>query len=95
MANFLRKLDDRRQLIATQASLMTLNNIAKAVTFTFFGFAFATYLPLVLAMILTGFLGTVLGSRILDRVSEKTFRRGFRFILTLMALEMLRQAVWG
>lgn len=95
VANFLRKLDDRRQLIATQASLMTLNNIAKVATFTAFGFAFAQYLPMVLAMILTGFLGTVVGSRILDRVSETTFRRGFKAILTLMALEMLRQAVWG
>lgn len=95
VANFLRKLGDRRQLIATQASLMTLNNIAKVTTFTLFGFAFAQYLPVVLAMILTGFLGTVIGSRILDGVSERTFRRGFRIVLTLMALEMLRQAVWG
>ena len=95
VANFLRKLDDRRQLIATQAGLMALNNIAKVAAFTLFGFAFAQYLPVVLAMVMTGFAGTVVGSRMLDRVSEVVFRRGFKVILTLMALEMLRQAVVG
>ncbi|WP_417580487.1 sulfite exporter TauE/SafE family protein [Pelagibacterium sp.] len=95
VANFLRKLDNRHQLIATQASLMTLNNIAKVAIFTMFGFAFAQYLPMAIAMIITGILGTLVGSRMLDRVSERVFRIGFKAILTLMALEMLRQAVWG
>lgn len=95
VANFLRALEDRRQLIATHALLLVLNNAAKVAAFTLFGFAFASYVPLVLAMVATGFLGTLVGSRFLDRLPEAGFRKGFRIVLTLLALEMLRVAVFG
>lgn len=94
VANFLKKLDDRRQLVATHAILLVFNNGAKVVAFTILGFAFGQYVPLILAMVATGFAGTIVGSRFLDRLPEKSFRTGFKIVLTLLALEMLRSAVF-
>ncbi|WP_404405352.1 sulfite exporter TauE/SafE family protein [Pelagibacterium halotolerans] len=94
VANFLRKIDDRRRLIATHATIMTSSNLAKVAVFSALGFAFSTYLPLVLAMIASGFAGTLLGSRLLEHMPEKAFRLGFRLVLSLMAIEMLRSAVF-
>lgn len=94
-ANFVKHLPDRRQVIATHAVLMAFNNTAKVTTFAVLGFAFGRYLPLILAMIVAGFIGTVMGSRFLDRMAEESFRLAFRIVLTVLALEMLRAAIFG
>lgn len=86
---FLRFLPDRRQIIATHALLMTAQNVFKALSFAAFGFTFTSYLPFVAAMIASGFAGTALGTGLLQRVPEEAFRRGFRVVLTLVALNLL------
>lgn len=95
IAIFLRHLPDRRELVATHAALMSIQNVFKVGVFTALGFAFADYLPLLVAMILSGFVGTAIGSRLLLKVPEKLFRYGFRIVLTLVALDLLRDAIWG
>lgn len=94
VANFLKSLTDRRDVVATHSMIMTINNLAKVTAFTLFGFAFGQYLPLMLAMIASGFLGTWLGSHLLHRMPERTFRVGFKAVLTLVALNLLRSAIW-
>ncbi|HEY8595209.1 MAG TPA: sulfite exporter TauE/SafE family protein [Devosiaceae bacterium] len=89
VVTFLRNLDDRRQIVGTHAFLMTMQNTFKVVTFTLLGFAFSDYLPLVLAMIASGFAGTALGGFLLDRLPEKGFRHAFRIVLTLVAVQLL------
>ncbi|MEO6396780.1 MAG: sulfite exporter TauE/SafE family protein [Devosia sp.] len=93
VAVFIKGLADRRQLVATHAMLMTFQNLFKVATFTALGFAFAAYLPLILAMIVSGFAGTALGSRLLLGVPEAMFRWGFRIVLTLVALDLVRAAL--
>lgn len=93
VAIFIKGLADRRQLVATHAMLMTLQNTFKIAVFVALGFAFAAYLPLIAAMILTGFLGTAIGSRLLVKVPESAFRWGFKLILSLVALDILREAM--
>jgi len=88
---FLQGLKDRREMIATHAALMTTQNILKLVTFTLLGFEFAAYLPLILMMVATGFLGTLSGSKLLDWLSEQLFRQIFRLTLTILALWLLVQ----
>jgi len=94
VAVFIKGLADRRQLVATHAMLMTLQNIFKVAVFVALGFAFATYLPLIAAMIATGFLGTAIGSRLLVKVPESAFRWGFKILLTLVAIDILREALF-
>lgn len=87
---FLKGIPDRQQLVATHAMLMTFQNVFKVVVFVFLGFAFAEYLPIILAMVVAGFGGTAIGSKLLVRVPESAFRWGFKIILTLVALDLLR-----
>lgn len=93
VAALLKGVADRRQLVATHAMLMTVQNSAKVVTFTALGFAFAQYLPLMVAMIVSGLIGTAIGSRLLVHVPERIFRTGFKIILTVLALALLRDAL--
>ena len=93
VAVYLRGLTDRRHLVATHAMLMLLQNSLKVAMFVLLGFAFAAYLPLILAMILSGLVGTAIGSHLLVRVPEAAFRWGFKVVLTLVALDLLREAL--
>ena len=65
----------------------------KVVVFGFAGFAFANWLPLVAAMITSGYLGTIYGSAWLERLPEEIFRRWFKIGITLLALDMLRRGL--
>lgn len=90
---FIRGLSDRRELVATHAALMTFQNSAKVVAFVIFGFAFAEFLPLILAMVAAGFLGTMIGSKLLIKIPETAFRYGFKIIITALALDLIRRAL--
>src|SRR5690606_30585926 len=94
VATFIKGLADRRQLVATHAMLMTVQNTFKVITFTALGFAFGAYLPLIVLMVLAGFGGTALGSRLLVKVPEHVFRVGFKLILSLVAIDLIRGAVF-
>ena len=93
VAVFIKGLADRRQLVATHAMLMTLQNSFKILVFVFLGFAFASYLPIIVLMVASGFGGTALGSRLLVKVPESAFRWGFKIVLSLVALDLLREAL--
>lgn len=94
VAVFLKSLPDRRQLVATQATLLTIQNTFKLLAFIGLGFAFADYIPLIIAMVISGFVGTALGSNLLVRIPETAFRHGFRVVVTLVALNLLREALF-
>ncbi|MGY6707197.1 MAG: sulfite exporter TauE/SafE family protein [Rhizobiaceae bacterium] len=93
LAAFFSKIlpDDRKALVATHAAGMTVQHLLKIVVFGLAGFAFAAWLPLIAVMIVSGYLGTVYGSRILEALPEDVFRRWFRIGVTVLALELLRQ----
>lgn len=94
VATFIKGLADRRQLVATHAMLMTLQNGFKAAIFMALGFAFGAYLPLIAMMVAAGFAGTAVGSRLLLRVPERLFRLGFKIVLSVVALDLIRGAVF-
>lgn len=81
--------NDRKALIATSAVAMTTQHLLKVVVFGIAGFAFWEWVPLVAAMIASGFLGTVYGSVLLERMPEDVFRRWFRIGITLLAVNLL------
>ena len=93
LASFFSKIlpNDRKALIATHAAGMTVQHLLKIVVFGLAGFAFAAWLPLIAAMIASGYLGTVYGTRLLANLPEETFRRWFRIGLTILAFDLLRQ----
>lgn len=92
VAAFVRGIADRRQLVATHAMLNSFQHVFKVVVFVATGFAIGDYLPLILVMVVAGFAGTAVGSRLLTRVPEHVFRLVFRILLSLVALELIRRA---
>jgi uncharacterized protein len=92
VAAFVRGIPDRRQLVATHAMLNTFQHVFKVVVFVAMGFAIGEYLLLILVMVVAGFAGTSVGSRMLTRVPEHVFRLVFRILLSLVALELIRRA---
>jgi uncharacterized membrane protein YfcA len=91
LARFLE--NDRKGLVATHAAVMVVQHGLKIIVFGLAGFAFGQWLPLIAAMIGTGYLGTVLGSALLERMPEETFRKWFRLLLTGLALDLLRRGL--
>lgn len=90
VASIVRSLKpDRLQQVATHSTLMSLQHLLKVLVFGLFGFAFADYAVLALAMIAAGFAGTYAGRSVLMRLDEKSFRFGFTAILTLLALQLV------
>ena len=81
------------QLTSTFASCMTLQHILKAVVFTFVGFAFFEWLPLVILMVASGALGTWIGLKLLNKIPADRFKQIFKIIITLLALRLIWQGI--
>jgi uncharacterized protein len=83
---------DRYNHVATVGALMAVTHVAKLAAFAFIGFAIASFVPLMAAMIVAGSLGNWLGEAVLTRTSEQRFRLILRLILTALALRLLWSA---
>lgn len=79
----------RYQIVATQGALMTLQHGLKVTAFTALGFALIDWVPMLALMIGLGFLGTMLGRRLLDRTKEGRFALVFKLVLTAFAVKIL------
>ena len=79
----------REKLVATHATCMTTQHGLKGLAFGFLGFQFLPWLPVMAAMIASGFVGTLAGRRILQRLPERLFTRLFRAVLTVLGLRLL------
>ncbi|MBB6466067.1 putative membrane protein YfcA [Aminobacter lissarensis] len=87
--------NDRKALVATHAAGMVAQHGLKIVVFGLAGFAFSDWLPLIGAMIVSGYLGTVYGTRLLERMPEESFRKWFKIAITVLALDLLRRGLMG
>ncbi len=83
----------RERVVATLAACMTAQHGLKGIAFGVLGFYFQPWIPVIVIMIATGFLGTLLGRRILKRLPERLFSRLFRIVLTVLAGRLLYLAI--
>ncbi|MBO0346589.1 sulfite exporter TauE/SafE family protein [Roseibium limicola] len=81
----------RHQFVANQAATALIMHVFKVIAFGVLGFAFAPWAGLIILMIISGFAGTLVGSQLLGRMKESTFRVGFKIVMTLLALNLLWQ----
>lgn len=86
---------DRFAKVGTFSGVMVIQHGLKAIVFGVIGFTFTPYLPLVAFMVVAGFLGTLVGKRVLLKQNENNFGRILNVILTLLALRLLWQAAEG
>lgn len=85
-------LHDRRALFGTHAVCMVIQHSLKILVFGFLGFSYISWIPLLFAMIISGYFGTLLGSHITSWLPEKAFRKILRIILTVLAANLLVSA---
>ena len=85
--------ENRQQIVATHAILMTIQHLLKLVVFGILGFAFGSYIPLIVALLVFGFAGTYTGKLALNRLPESVFRTGLKTVLTLISAHLLYEAI--
>jgi len=80
-------------LIATSACLMTVQHLLKLLVFGALGFAFRDYVPLMISMLICGFVGTYLGRQILFKINPLTFTRILNGVLLIIAARLMMKAL--
>lgn len=83
----------RQQLVATHAATMVVQHGFKIFALGILGFVYTPWIGLLIAMLVSGFLGSWAGRAILWRIPEEKFKLIFNIILTVLALRMLYQAM--
>lgn len=90
VAAYIKQIHHQRfTTVATFSLAMAFQHAPKAVVFSYAGFEFGAWLPLILAMIGTGAMGTWLGVKVLGNLSDNRFRLLFNLFLTLLAFRLL------
>lgn len=96
VANYTKSLNlPRHAHVATHAALMTVQHGLKVVIFGLLGFAFGAWAGVIVAMILAGLAGTFAGKHLLNRMSDRGFRRALDAILLLISLRLIWQGLTG
>lgn len=81
----------RQPLVATHATCMVVQHGLKILAFGLLGFAYAAWMPMLVAMIASGVAGTLAGTFFLDNMPERLFRLAFKITMTLLGLHI----AWG
>ena len=81
------------RLVVTHGSVMTVTHLCKIIVFSFVGFAYTPYLPLIGGMLVAVIAGSWFGTKIRDHLSEAFFRNIFKVLITLLSLRMIVNAL--
>lgn len=92
---FLALAISREAVIGTLAACQTLGHLAKVALFGASGFAFTGYALPLLALCVASIAGSALGTRLLARTDQATFRRAVRVVLTVLASRLAWQGATG
>lgn len=83
---------DRFATTGTHGACMLSQHLLKVVTFGLIGFAYGPWVPFIVVLVSAGLLGTWIGTRILIRLPEKSFKIAFQFAITAIAVWLLVSA---
>ncbi len=79
----------RREILGTMSGSLTGMGIFKIAGYIYYGFDYSPYIFVIAAAVVVSFLGTWIGKSLVDKIPEKTFRVGFRVLITVTALRLL------
>ena len=79
----------RRHVVATMAASLTGMGVFKIAGYAGNGFDYRPYLVTIVLSVLVAFVGTWVGKRLIDRISEAVFRTVFRLLVTLTAVRLI------
>ena len=74
---------------ATHAALMSMQHAVKVLVFGFMGFSFSDYFHIILLMIISGFIGTYIGKKVLIKFGQKYFKIFLNSILTIISIYLI------
>lgn len=80
---------DRLSHVATFSACMFTQQGFKILVFGLLGFAYGPYVPFMAAMIVCGFIGTLLGKKLLLRMNDRIFGFILTLILTVLGLRLM------
>ena len=83
----------RLEHVATHSAAMVAQHFIKVIAFGLLGFNYAPWAGLIVAMILSGFLGTVIGKHVLVRMNDQVFHRVLAVILSVLALRLAYEGI--
>jgi len=75
--------------VAMHALFMATQHFLKAVVFGFLGFNFQPWIILIILMMLSGFLGTLVGRFVLFKMNENLFTNLLNIVLFLLAVRLI------
>jgi len=81
--------------VATHSLMMTFQHFAKVLIFGLIGFQFGPYMILIIGMLISGFTGTIIGSRFLTKAGLHYFKPVLNTILFLAAARLIWAGVEG
>ena len=81
--------------VATHSLMMTFQHLIKVLIFGLIGFQFGPYMILIFGMVISGFIGTVIGSRFLFKAGGRYFKPVLNTILFLAATRLIWAGVEG
>lgn len=83
----------RQALIGSQALCQMAGHLAKILLFGLAGFAFRDHAQLLAGLCAASLLGTAVGTRLLGSLSERSFGWLYRGVLTVLAVQLLLEAL--
>jgi uncharacterized membrane protein YfcA len=89
MTLLLKDYEDKNQVVATGAALMSITHILKVFAFMFFGFVFFDYIGILIAMIIGAVLGSYAGTKLRDKIDGKKFVMILKVLLSLLAVKVI------
>ncbi|MFC3052071.1 sulfite exporter TauE/SafE family protein [Kordiimonas pumila] len=75
--------------VGTMSACLVVQHLIKVFVFGLLGFAFAPYVGFILILVGIGFIGTLVGRQLLERVSEALFIKILNAVLTVLACRLL------
>lgn len=84
---------EKMRFTATFSSSMTIQHCLKAFVYGAVGFSFWQWLPMIVAMVASGALGTWMGINLLKKLPQEKFKLIFRLVLSLLCLQLLWQVL--
>lgn len=81
--------------VATHSLMMTFQHFVKVLIFGLIGFQFGPYMILIIGMLISGFIGTIIGSRFLTKAGGRYFKPVLNTILFLAAARLIWAGVEG
>ena len=81
------------RIVITHGITMTTTHFLKIAVFGLVGFAFAPYLNLIAAMIVSATLGSWTGTKLRGRLPEELFKKIFKYLITFLSIRMIVNAL--